>query len=299
MIVGMTPTIRLVSATPARGTDDDEPLLVAALDRAGARVEVVVWDDPEVDWSAAEVTVIRSTWDYTMRVERFLAWARRIESLTTLVNPAEVLAWNSDKTYLSELISAGAPVVPSTFLHPGDEVVLPESGEFVVKPTISSGARYTARYRAAERDRARAHALDLLEAGRTVMVQPYQSGVDEHGETALLFFGGRFSHAANKEALLEVGRPAMADKLFALEKMAPATPSPAERDVAEQVLAAMPFDRANLLYARVDVVPGPDGPQLLELELVEPSLFLPQAPSHRVDELAGRILELSRGNVCE
>ena len=294
MIVGMTPPIRLVSATPARGTDDDEPLLVAALERSGARVEVVVWDDPEVDWSTADVTIIRSTWDYTMRVEQFLAWARRIEPLTTLVNPAAVLAWNSDKTYLAELISAGAPVVPSTFLHPGDEVVLPESGEFVVKPTISAGARHTARYLAAERDRARAHAVDLLEAGRTVMVQPYQSGVDEHGETALLFFGGRFSHAANKEALLEAGRPAMADKIFALEKMAPATPSTAERDVAEQVLDAAPFDRRDLLYARVDLVPGWDGPLLLELELVEPSLFLPQAPSHRVDELAGLILDLSR-----
>ncbi len=286
----MTPTIRLVSATLARGTDDDEPLLVAALEQAGARVEVVVWDDPEVDWSAADVTVIRSTWDYTMRRAEFLAWAGRIEPLTTLANPAAVMAWNSDKTYLSELIAGGAPVVPTSFLHPGDEAALPESGEFVVKPTISAGSRHTARYAPSERDRAAVHARDLLEAGRTVMVQPYQAGVDEHGETALLFFGGRFSHAANKEALLEAGRPAMADKIFALEKMAPATPTPAELEVAEQVLATMPFDRRDLLYARVDLVPGPDGPLLLELELVEPSLFLPQAPPAQVDLLVECVL---------
>lgn len=130
----------------------------------------------------------------------------------------------------------------------------------------------------------------LLDAGHTVLVQPYQNSVDRRGETALVFVNGRFSHAANKAALLAVGRRPSADNPFATEKLAAAVPTTAERDASEAVLAAMPFAPAELLYARVDLVEGSDGsPLLLELELVEPSMFFPLAPAQAVSRFAAPI----------
>ena len=283
--------IAIVTATSAIGTDDDEPLLVAALRDARATVDVMTWDDPAADWDAFDVAVIRSTWDYSTRRAEFLDWARAAAGRTRLRNGPDVLAWNTDKTYLREL--AGVPVVPTTFLEPGDDVVLPPDTELVVKPSVSAGSRNTARYAPDALAAAVDHAGSLLAAGRTVMVQPYQASVDTRGETALLYVGGRFSHAASKAALLTPGHVLSAEKLFATEKMTPTVPTGAERELAEAVLDAAPFPRSDLLYARVDVVDGPDGaPLLLELELAEPSMFLPQAPPAATGAFAAAILAI-------
>lgn len=285
--------IAIATARHARGTDDDEALLLPALARAGATVELLDWDDPTADWGAFDLVVLRSTWDYTSRHEQFLAWAERVAAVTRLRNHPDVLRWNTDKTYLTDLAAAGVPVVPTTVLRPGDEVTLPTDGEFVVKPTVSAGSRDTARYRAADPAPAADHARRLLDSGRAVLVQPYQSAVDDDGETALVFLGGSFSHAARKGPLLTADG-AITDKLFALEQMSPRTATARQIAVAEQALAAVPV-AGELLYARVDLLPGPDGdPLLLELELVEPSLFLPQAPDGTADRLAALITAAAR-----
>ena len=144
----------------------------------------------------------------------------------------------------------------------------------MVKPTVGAGSRDAQRYLRADRAAAIAHARRLLDQGRHVLVQPYLKAVDEQGETALLFFGGTFSHAIRKAPLLKRGEdPTSA--LFKAESITPRQPSAAERDVATRVLAALPFD--TLAYARVDLLPSESGPQLLELELTEPSVFLPYA----------------------
>lgn len=283
--------VAIVSATPALGTDDDEPLLVPALHAAGADAQIVVWDDPAVVWSAFDVVVLRSTWDYTMRRDEFLAWVSATDAVTRLRNRPDVVRWNSDKVYLRDLAALGVPVVPTTFFTPGERPTLPEHTPFVVKPTVSAGSRNTARYAADERAVALGHARWLLDRGRTIMVQPYVASVDDRGETAMVFLGGRYSHAASKAALLEPGARASEDKLFATEKLAPVQASEAERQVAEAVLDAIPFPREELLYARVDLVLGDDGdPAVLELELVEPSLMLPQAPARAAADLAQAIL---------
>jgi hypothetical protein len=157
---------------------------------------------------------------------------------------------------------------------------VPASGEYVVKPAVSAGSRNTNRYVAGDHDDlATGHVRSLLDAGRTVMVQPYLDAIDTDGETALLYFGGEFSHAVRKAALLELGMP-FVTAAFKPESLQPREPSPAELAVAGRVLDAMPSTsagvaRADLLYARVDLVPGPEGsPVLLELELTEPSMFL-------------------------
>jgi len=271
--------IALATAAEFPDLDDDGPVLLAALAARELTAEPAVWTDPDVDWPAYDLVVVRCTWDYHERRADFLDWARRVAAVTTLANSADVLDWNTDKTYLRTLREAGLPVVPTDWLEPGDVFVVPEVGEYVVKPAVSAGARDTNRYRVGDHDdRAVAHATDLLGAGRTVMVQPYLSQVDTDGETALFFFAGEFSHAVRKAPLLT---PAMepVSGAYKEETIEPRTPTEAEREAAEQILDALaavaPASRGRLVYSRVDLVPGPDGsPVLLELELAEPSMFL-------------------------
>lgn len=266
--------VALVTCAAIAADDDDEdaPALTAALAARGVEAVPAIWDDPAVDWDAFEVAVVRSTWDYTARHEEFLAWA---DSVPRLRNDAGVLRWNTDKHYLRDLSDAGVPVVPTEFVEPGDAVRVPSEGEYVVKPAVSAGGRDTARYGSGQAGAARAHMAALLAAGRTVMVQPYLGRVADEGETTLIYLGGDFSHGARKAELL-TGPDAEVSALYRPESMSPRTARPEELAVAEQALVAAP---AGLLYARVDLLPGPDGsPVVLELELTEPSLFLSYAP---------------------
>jgi glutathione synthase/RimK-type ligase-like ATP-grasp enzyme len=215
------------------------------------------------------------------RRDDFLAWARRVPRL---LNPADILTWNTDKVYLRDLQAAGVPITPTTYVSPGETWTAPAGGEWVVKPSISAGSQDTGRYSLpAQADLAAAHVDRLTTAGRTAMIQPYLTAVDTEGETALLFFpdaGGRltFSHAARKGPMLT--GPGQGDVDPGSEKIEARTPSAAELTTAERVLAAIPQPSVPLLYARVDLIPGPDGaPMLLELELTEPSLFLRTAPA--------------------
>ena len=281
--------IALVSAIAAAGLDADLAPLQDALHQAGAAADVVAWDDPTVSWSRFDAALLRSTWDYTERLPEFLAWCERIDAATRLLNPLSIVRWSIDKHYLAELAKAGAPVIPSAFLEPGDDPAsLPEHAEFVVKPAVGAGSRDTQRYVAAERGQAVEHARRLLDAGRSVLVQPYIAGVDERGETALIYIGGHDSHAIRKGPLLRRGE-GPTDALFAAEDIRPRVAQEAEYRAAEQILDAMPFPRP--LYARVDLLPGPDGPLLLELELVEPSLFF-HTCKHSAARMAQAVLDV-------
>ena len=234
------------------------------------------WDDPSVEWGAYAVVVVRSTWDYPLRRDEFLAWADAVAAVTHIANPPDVLRWNTDKRYLRELEAAGTPVVPTTWIEPGDAVALPEHGAFVVKPAVSAGARDTARHETADAA-AREHVDGLIAVGRTVMIQPYLAAIDDVGETALVFAAGEYSHSIRKAAILGADVE-FVDGLYAEERISACEPSRDERNVAEQVLDRVLGGRHRLLYARVDVVPAEDGrPMLLELEVTEPSLFLDHA----------------------
>jgi hypothetical protein len=275
----VTARIALATAAEFPDLDDDGPALLAALSSLGIAADAV-WTDARVDYSPYDLVVVRSCWDYHERLDEFLAWADRVAATTTLANAAQVLAWNTHKTYLRELGAVGLPVVETTWLDPGDTFTVPASGEYVVKPAVSAGSRNTNRYVPGDHDdRATRHVRSLLDAGLTVMVQPYLDAIDTAGETALLYFGGEFSHAVRKAPLLELGMP-LVTAAFKPESMQPRAASPAELAAAGQVLDALPSTaaavaRRDLLYARVDLVPGADGsPTLLELELAEPSMFL-------------------------
>jgi glutathione synthase/RimK-type ligase-like ATP-grasp enzyme len=266
--------VGIATAAEVPDLDDEGQLLLAELRQRGVAAEPVVWD-ADVDWAARGAIVVRSTWDYAERLQEFLAWADRVASVSRLLNSAEVIRWNTDKRYLADLERAGVPIVPTHFLAPGEGPGHRfEHVEHVVKPAVSAGARGALRLGVDETQRSRAHARSLLEAGHPVMVQPYMHEVDEYGETALLFLDGRFSHAMRKGPLLTKGMR-LVEGLFAPEEMSRRDPSATERELAEAVLAAIPPHlAADLLYARVDLLPSPEGPRLLELELTEPSLFL-------------------------
>ena len=284
--------VAIVSATAALGTDDDETFLLPALRGLGAEPAVVVWDDAALDWSSFDVVVLRSTWDYTMHRDEFLAWVAATDAVTRLRNRLDVVRWNSDKVYLRDLVDLGLPVVPTSFFVPGDRPRMPDREPFVVKPTISAGSRNTARYASDEQAVGLGHARRLLDRGRTIMVQPYVASVDERGETALVFIGGRYSHAVDQGRTAGAGCAGERGQAVRHREAARhVEPSAAERAVAEAVLDAIPFARDDLLYARVDLVLGDDGaPAVLELELVEPSLMLPQAPAAAADDLARAIV---------
>jgi glutathione synthase/RimK-type ligase-like ATP-grasp enzyme len=252
--------VRVALAGCTEYADPDEPALVQALADAGVAADGVPWDG-DADWSSYDLVVVRSTWDYVGRREEFLTWA---EGMPRLANPAPVLRWNTDKRYLADLADAGVPVVPTTYVTGAFE---PPPGSYVVKPTVSAGAMDTARYGEGEEDLAAAHVDRLIAAGREVMVQPYLASVETAQETSLLYLGGSYSHGARKGRVLS-GTGALAPAEWDL---GPREPSAAERELAERVLAQV---AEPLLYARVDLLAGPDGPLLLELELTEPFLFL-------------------------
>ena len=266
------PRIVLASCRQLPDGDGDDAGLVGALRGRGLHARWLPWDDPDTE--QADLVILRAAWDYAERRPEFLAWTARVRNL---LNAPAVVAWNSDKHYLADLAAAGIPTVPSSFVEPGESVSIPP-GETVVKPAIGAGSIDTLRF--ADPVSAAAHAATLLEAGRSVLVQPYDARV-EGGETALVFLGGEQSHAFGKAPILppEGGQPALHESgTYAAESLSPADPDFELWDFGYAVLDAaasvLGIRRDEFLYARVDLIGGATRGDavLLELELIEPSL---------------------------
>lgn len=273
--------VRLALVTDAGHPDlgDEAALLLPALDDAGIDAEVAVWDDPTVEWSTYDGVAIRSTWDYTGRVHAFRDWISEVAAVTRLANPPDVVAWNTDKRYLRDLADGGVPVIDTVFVEPGADVSLPAWPELVVKPAVSAGARRTGRFGPDERAAA-AELVDAIHAeGHVAMVQPYITTVDTDGEVDVVVLGGQASHAVAKAAVLSPRTGAVDDSSRAENQpVRPVALTADLFDFAARVLAAVAGDHP-LLQARVDSVITADGTRrLMELELVEPYLFLAKAP---------------------
>lgn len=275
--------LALVSAFAAINLDEDLTPLLAAAERAGLSAAVWCWDDPAVDWSGCRLALLRSPWDYTERYPEFIGWLDRVATQTKLLNPPEMVRWNTDKRYLADLAATGVAIVPTAFLAPGEGLPTDLPAEFVLKPAIGAGSKGALRLRDDERERAAAHLADLHAVGQVVLLQPYLDRVDARGEAALIHFDGHYSHSITKGPLLRP-QQGLVEGLYALEQISARAPDSTQLAAAEQVLRALcslPVS-AGLppLYARVDLLEGDQGePLLLELELAEPSLFFAQCPA--------------------
>ena len=269
--------VALVTCSALPGEADDEAVVARLL---GA--EHRCWDDPGVDWASYDRVVIRSTWDYTERVGEFLAWCAAVGP-ERLRNRPDLVAFNADKRYLLEL---GVDTVPTVLVGPGEP--LPHlDGEVVVKPNISAGARDTGRFSPPAHTAARALIERIHAGGRTALVQPYLNSVEQRGETALVFFNGHLSHVLRKRAVLapdEVaplgdGDFAPAAAMLRSDLVTVGEAMPGELALARRVMGGVAERFGMPLYARVDLVTDSQGgPMLLELEVIEPALYLNQAP---------------------
>jgi glutathione synthase/RimK-type ligase-like ATP-grasp enzyme len=247
--------------------DPDSPILLDALSDEGVDAQLVLWDDADVDFELFDLCVIRSTWNYTSRLSMFLDWARRV---TRLENPYPVIEYSTDKHYLADLARRGLAVVPSVFCDVGTEAVFPDE-DFVVKPCVGAGSIDAERYRADNVSAARRQVEMLHQSGRDALIQPYVQSVDVVGERALVFIDGQFTHAMTKAAMLNTPAPDR-HMLFRHEQMSKVDVETGAIEFAHEVLDTLGYQR--LLYARVDLVGYEGGWAVMELELVEPSLFL-------------------------
>lgn len=273
--------VALLTASPSYPVVDVDATITAdALTRAGVTHELVPWN-AAVDWSVFDAVVVRSTWDYTTQAVEFLEVLTGIDAVAPVWNPVPVLRWNTDKRYLADLSATGVPVVPTHYVSPGDSPTAAIEATplpVVVKPVVSAGAKNTARHDTAAS--AVDHANVLLAAGNTVMVQPYLHQVDTERETGLVYLDGVFSHAFAKAPILAgaSGQPWTTGDGVLVERITPRDATSAQLAVGDAVMTQLHRRFSTLLYARVDLLPGDAGPVVLEVELVEPNLFLSMSP---------------------
>jgi hypothetical protein len=281
--------VRIATCKQLPEADVDEPLLMDALVARGLRPRLVAWDDDTAAWDEPVPTVIRSTWNYIHDLAAFNAWAERASRAAPVWNPVDVVHWNAHKSYLDELAARHCKVVPTAFYKRGTQIVDLDAdlvahgfGEIVIKPTVGAGSFATRRFAATAPARAEAAIfLGALLAERDVMVQAYVPSVETHGERSLVWIDGEITHAMRKSPRFSGQEESVTG---------PHPVSPAERRLAEQALAPW---AERLLYGRVDMAPDQEGkPMIMELELIEPSLFLLQHPpalTRLVDAILSRV----------
>lgn len=279
--------IALATCSALPGLAPDDRLLLGALRRRGVAAEPAVWEDPHYDWRCAELCVIRSTWDYAYRAAAFSDWVRRVAAVAPIWNPPAVVEWNLHKRYMIDLAERGVPAVPTLCLPAGpparlDDVLERQGWDAVIlKAAIAQTGRYLMRVTPDRREDGQRH-LDRLQPHEDMLVQPFLPGVLEQGETSVVFVDGAVSHAVRKQAV--AGEFRVHDDFGGT--IEPVSPTAEELEAAGRAVAAVD---ARLLYARVDLVPGPTGPMVMELELIEPDLYLGHA-DRAADGLAEAIL---------
>lgn len=283
----MSRRIAWVTTDRAVGHDPDHPLGVAALEGLGVEVETVAWRDPSVDWSSFDRVLTRSTWDYPEVLEEFLAWVSAVDAVTDLRNTPASMRWSMDKHYLADLAVAGIPVTPTTYVEVGEAPEHPGC-DVVVKPAVGAGSRDASVYRVGQEDLVAEHVARLHRRGAAVLVQPLLASVALDGEWPLVFFDGELSHAASKRVTLPDAATLV--EFYAEEVVTPYVATAEQAEVAQAAvdLAAKRFGLPT--YARVDLVRDDEGRAcVLEVELVEPSLFLPEGGPEAVARFAAAV----------
>jgi hypothetical protein len=268
--------IALASCKRLPEPDPDQPVLTEALGRAGHEVRVLAWDDDASPFCDHDLTILRSTWNYYERVDDFIGWATRTAKTTRMLNPPSIVATNATKTYLRDLSARGVDVVPTEFVDRGARIELLPLLEsrgwdaIVIKPVVSAASYRTKRFDRTTAATSGQSFLDDLLRERGAMVQAWMPSVDTYGERSLVFIDGEVTHAIRKTPRFAGG----------VEQVSAEVPiADDERAFAMRALA--PFMK-DILYARVDMVrdEAPTGPgvlRVMELEMIEPSLFFTQS----------------------
>ena len=267
--------IALVTTQAARGHDHDLDILTAALDAAQQKWQIVNWDDVAIDWTQFSIAVLRSTWDYYARLDEFVAWVDQVSAQTTLCNPAGIVRWNVDKRYLQEMSAHGIPVMATTFVAQLIDITQELiAQDIIIKPVVSAGSNNTARHRN-DAFAARAQLDHILSNAGVAMVQPYSPTIDSVGETGLVYLGGKFSHAFGKDAVFGEAEQ-VHNGVHVQEVITARTANPNEHLLGDSVMKFL-INKFGVtpLYARIDMVTNIDGvPEIMEVELTEPSLYL-------------------------
>lgn len=258
--------------------DLDIPFAKKAAEQLDINLVFTNWNDKSIAWDTFDAAVIRSAWDYVPVRDKFLQFAKIIETKTKLFNSYDVMRWNTDKKYLSVLEDNGVPIIPTKFVHNIDEALtaiewaFDKASAVAIKPTVGAGARLAGK--ASTENEAIEYVKRILEAKRTVIIQPYISSVDDEGEKAIIVINGEISHAAKKvPALTKGGHGDAAGQLEITTEM---------KDIVKTISSAV-SEWNELLFARVDVVRMGEKLVLMELELTEPWLFMQFRPEAGVD----------------
>ena len=283
--------VALVTYDARTEVTDDDRLFADALSARGATVHAVPWPDPAAQWSSFDAVVVRSPWDYFLRAHEFHQWLDRLERGRVPVhNDVRILRWNADKSYLRDVGARGIPVIPTRWLTAGSASSLAELrretgwSELVVKPTVSGGAHRTWRAAPSAEGDDDARLAEMVAEG-AVMVQPLVAEIEREGEWSLVFFAGRYSHAVLK-------RPRTGDFRVQREHggtLEAAEPAASVIAAGARAIEAIPLGEGPPLYARVDGCIVDGELLLMELEVLEPELFL-RCAAESADRLADALL---------
>jgi hypothetical protein len=250
----------------------DDTILMEHLRARGCDVHLVAWNDSTVDWRAANLVIIRSTWDYCQNHASFITWANRVATITNLWNPIEVIQWNADKHYLMDLQATGLPIVPTVLLdeycleHLSDLCNEWSTEQIVIKPTIGSNAYATFLVKSplSAYDKSTIYEASTR---NTLFAQPHLRSVESYGERSLGYINGEFVHAFRKTPFYAF-RSDSTDK----DKEIAVYPSGSELRLAELIMQRL---KHRLLFGRVDMLNDDNGtPRIMELEFIEPRLNL-------------------------
>jgi glutathione synthase/RimK-type ligase-like ATP-grasp enzyme len=280
-----------LSMDSLEGFYSNDDLLFAPLEAAGWQAEEVSWHKTDVDWDEYDVVIIRTTWDYQQDPDGFMACLQKIEaSRAQLHNSLNIVQWNISKKYLQELQNQGVPVVPTLWFQSFSLSTVEagfaqfETPQIVLKPLISANADHTYRL-TPEQLKSQADILSEVFDKREFMLQPFIPDIIEEGEYSLFYFDGHYSHAILKQ-------PKSGDFRVQEEhggQLTKIVPNEEMLTTARHCLAALPED---VFYARIDLVSYKGEFVLMEIELIEPSLYFnmdEDSPQRFVDALIAMV----------
>ncbi|MBB2147260.1 hypothetical protein GM921_17295 [Pedobacter sp. LMG 31464] len=254
-------------------TENEDDSLLKFLKSKNLKIEKVIWNDPQVNWENYDLAILKSPWDYFDLITDFYTWLSDLESKNIkLLNPIDIVKWNADKHYLHDIEKAGLKVTQSIFLNKGEKINLQDyfeklnTDKIIVKPAVSGGSKNTFKVTVATAEEINLK-LNILLQEEDFILQPFLTEIEENGEWSFLFFGGKFSHALLKKA--KAGD-------FRVQHSFGGTihpQNPPQHLIATAQHYINQFAK-GCLYARVDGALVNNEFLLMELELIEPFLFL-------------------------